>query len=125
MHLSPTLAFAASTFIVAIPVCVIAAALSSPIELFPILEKKSTTITYCNTYDGTCGGVCVTTTVDGAKCLDVPGTNCLKADANVIFCNDTTCAVQDLTGACNNYNNCAILTSDGYCWTPGTNSIQT
>ncbi|KAG6818222.1 hypothetical protein H0H93_015269 [Arthromyces matolae] len=86
------------------------------------LESRSalnTIVTYCSTRSGSiCGGTC-TVYNGGATCLAAPGTNCLSATHNVAFCDRGGCG-----GSCNNFANCGTRLDNGYCWTPGTSSIN-
>ncbi|KAI5831844.1 hypothetical protein K523DRAFT_345779 [Schizophyllum commune Tattone D] len=78
----------------------------------------NTVVTYCNKrVNDVCGGAC--TVYNGqAKCLYAPGTNCLAATNNVGFCAGGSCG-----GGCNQLSTCGTRLGNGYCWTPGTNSI--
>ncbi|EJD40301.1 hypothetical protein AURDEDRAFT_35236, partial [Auricularia subglabra TFB-10046 SS5] len=58
----------------------------------PVLSSRqlggNVTVVYCSTRtQGVCGGPCTVRTV-GAVCLPAPGTNCLRATANVGFCSN-------------------------------------
>lgn len=81
-------------------------------------SAQTTTVTYCSTrIDDVCGGACTVYT-GGATCLWAGGTNCLAATNNVGFCDETGCG-----GSCNQLSSCGTPLGDGYCYTPGTNSI--
>ncbi|KAF8957179.1 hypothetical protein BDZ97DRAFT_1763135 [Flammula alnicola] len=78
----------------------------------------NTIVTYCDTrVDNVCGGTC-TVYSGGATCLDAWGTNCLAATNNVAFCDQGGCG-----GSCNQLSSCGTPMDNGFCWTPGTNSI--
>ncbi|KAG6848741.1 hypothetical protein H0H93_014454 [Arthromyces matolae] len=78
-----------------------------------------TIVTYCSKRSGNiCGGAC-TVYNGGAACLSAPKTNCLSATNNVAFCDHGNCG-----GSCNNFATCGTRLDNGFCWTPGTNSIN-
>ncbi|TFK71102.1 hypothetical protein BDN72DRAFT_838207 [Pluteus cervinus] len=81
-------------------------------------RAQNVIVAYCtNRVNGACGGPC--TVYNGpAICLDAPGTNCLAATANVGFCDRGGCG-----GSCNSYATCGTSLDNGFCYTPGTNSI--
>ncbi|KAI0355824.1 hypothetical protein OH77DRAFT_1424080 [Trametes cingulata] len=82
------------------------------------LAAQQTTVTYCSFRSGNvCGGEC-TVYRGGATCLDAPATECLSATADVSFCDRAGCS--DL---CNQLDSCATRLNDGFCFTPGTESI--
>ncbi|KAH9913761.1 uncharacterized protein B0H18DRAFT_960153 [Fomitopsis serialis] len=65
-----------------------------------------------------CGGSC--TVYNGsAKCLNAPDTQCLAATNNVGFCDKGGCG-----GSCNQLSTCGTHLDNGYCYTPGTKSIN-
>ncbi|TFK64309.1 hypothetical protein BDN72DRAFT_872093 [Pluteus cervinus] len=67
--------------------------------------------------NGACGGPC--TVYNGPSvCLSAPGTNCLSATADVGFCNEGGCS-----GSCNSFDSCGDTLDNGFCFTPGTDSI--
>ncbi|RPD58869.1 hypothetical protein L226DRAFT_616610 [Lentinus tigrinus ALCF2SS1-7] len=75
-------------------------------------------VTYCSDRtQNVCGGPC-TVYNGGAACLYAPDTNCLSATANVGFCDHTDCG-----GSCNQLASCGTRLDNGFCYTPGTNSI--
>ena len=76
-------------------------------------------VTYCShRTQNVCGGPC-TVYNGGAACLNAPDTNCLSATANVGFCDRSGCG-----GSCNQLSTCGTRLEDGYCYTPGTRSIN-
>ncbi|ESK90757.1 hypothetical protein Moror_4079 [Moniliophthora roreri MCA 2997] len=86
------------------------------------LDKRAalnTMVVYCNTRtQNVCGGIC--TVYNGnARCLDAPGTACLRATTNVGFCSSPGCG-----GTCNQYSTCGTRLDGGFCFTPGTRSIN-
>ncbi|KAJ3728060.1 hypothetical protein DFJ43DRAFT_1085656 [Lentinula guzmanii] len=87
----------------------------------PITKRniESTMVVYCSvrTVD-VCGGAC-TVYNGGATCLNAPDTNCLSATNNVGFCDHSGCG-----GSCNQLSTCGVRLDDGFCYTPGTNSIN-
>lgn len=89
-----------------------------PINPLTARSALNTMVTYCNTRQkNVCGGRC-TVYNGGAKCLNAPGTNCLAATHNVAFCNKSGCS-----GDCNQLSSCGTRLDDGFCYTPGTESI--
>ncbi|KAM5536117.1 hypothetical protein V8D89_010216, partial [Ganoderma adspersum] len=78
----------------------------------------TTTVTYCSIrVGGVCGGPCMVYT-GGGTCLNAPNTNCLGATNNVAFCDRGNC-----TGDCSQLSTCATGMDNGFCFTPGTESI--
>ncbi|KAJ8088374.1 hypothetical protein PM082_022447 [Marasmius tenuissimus] len=79
----------------------------------------NTMVVFCDTRtQRVCGGTC--TVYNGNhRCLDAPGTNCLRATTNVGFCDRRGC-----TGNCNQFSACGTRLDDGFCSTPGTRSIN-
>lgn len=83
------------------------------------LNPLTTTITFCSTVTaGLCSGPCNVFTGAGV-CHATPGTNCLSATTNVAFCDHSGCS-----GSCNTFADCGTKLNDGFCDTPGTNSIS-
>ncbi|TFK71107.1 hypothetical protein BDN72DRAFT_895953 [Pluteus cervinus] len=69
-----------------------------------------------------CSGDCTIHTAGGGfsgGCASVPGTNCILATTDLQFCTGTAC-----TGTCNSLADCGDILSDGFCATPGTNTIS-
>ena len=95
--------------------------LGKPLGDLSDLSKRNaldTSVTYCNTQiDNVCGGDC-TVYNGGPTCLSAPGTNCLFATNNVAFCNTDGCG-----GDCNQFSSCGVVLDNGFCDTPGTESI--
>ncbi|KAH7878464.1 uncharacterized protein C8R40DRAFT_1089748 [Lentinula edodes] len=87
----------------------------------PITKRitEDTMVVYCSvrTQD-VCGGAC-TVYNGGATCLNAPNTNCLSATNNVGFCDRGGCG-----GSCNQLSTCGVRLDDGFCYTPGTSSIN-
>ncbi|KAJ3810781.1 hypothetical protein F5876DRAFT_88713 [Lentinula aff. lateritia] len=87
----------------------------------PITKRntENTMVVYCSvrTQD-VCGGAC-TVYNGGANCLNAPNTNCLSATNNVGFCDRDGCG-----GSCNQLSTCGVRLDDGFCYTPGTSSIN-
>lgn len=82
---------------------------------------QSTTVTYCGQVSGNlCSGPCTVSTGNGI-CINAPGTNCLAASTDVAFCDYDNC---DSSDGCHNLSQCGTRLNDGYCFTPGTNSIS-
>lgn len=83
-----------------------------------LLKRQSIVVTYCDKrIDDLCGGNCFT--YGGpAACLDAPGTACIRANGNVGFCDREGCG-----HSCNQLSSCGTLLGDGFCDTPGTQSI--
>ncbi|KAF4569978.1 hypothetical protein EYR40_008961 [Pleurotus pulmonarius] len=79
----------------------------------------NTRVTYCNRRTGSvCGGDC--TVYDGGNaCLNAPDTTCLMATNNVAFCSSDGCV-----GDCTTLKNCKKRLDGGFCYTPGTRSIN-
>ena len=86
------------------------------------LSKRNalnTIITFCSNRVGDfCEGPCSVFN-GGDTCLEAPGTNCLNATNNVAFCNQAGC-----TGSCNQFSSCGTRLQNGFCFTPGTESIS-
>ena len=81
-------------------------------------QDVNTTVTYCSVRTGgVCGGPCTVYT-GGGTCLNAPNTNCLGASHNVAFCDHANC-----TGECSQLSTCATTMNNGFCFTPGTESI--
>ncbi|KAF6754965.1 hypothetical protein DFP72DRAFT_898155 [Ephemerocybe angulata] len=80
---------------------------------------QNTRVVYCsNRTNNVCGGAC--TVYDGnARCLDAPDTNCISATTNVGFCDRGGCG-----GSCNQLSSCGTRLDNGFCYTPGTRSIN-
>ncbi|KZV63199.1 hypothetical protein PENSPDRAFT_616917 [Peniophora sp. CONT] len=75
-------------------------------------------VVYCTSRSGdVCGGSCTVYT-GPATCISSPGTRCMKADFDVSFCDHGGCS-----GSCNQYNSCGTKLGNGFCDTPGTQSI--
>ncbi len=75
-------------------------------------------ITYCSSRtQNVCGGAC-TVYNGGATCLYAGGTVCIAATANVGFCDRQNCG-----GSCNQLASCGTRLDNGFCYTPGTQSI--
>ncbi|KAF8808895.1 hypothetical protein BYT27DRAFT_7232521 [Phlegmacium glaucopus] len=85
------------------------------------LSKRNalnTIVTYCrNRIGNACGPPC-TVYNGGPTCLNAPGTQCLNATRNVVFCAGTGCG-----GGCNQLSTCGTRLDNNFCWTPGTESI--
>ncbi|KAL0061014.1 hypothetical protein AAF712_012187 [Marasmius tenuissimus] len=79
----------------------------------------NTMVVYCSQRtQNICGGAC--TVYNGnARCLNAPNTNCLRATTNVGFCDRAGCS-----GSCNQYSSCGTRLDGGFCYTPGTRSIN-
>ncbi|KAI0817010.1 hypothetical protein BC628DRAFT_1096393 [Trametes gibbosa] len=90
-------------------------------EPFNPLAKRSaqtTTVTYCTKSVGPiCGGTC-TVYNGGAACIDAAGTTCIAATRDIGFCDLAGCA-----GNCNALSQCGTSMSNGFCFTPDTQSI--
>ncbi|TCD68004.1 hypothetical protein EIP91_011673 [Steccherinum ochraceum] len=83
-------------------------------------------VIFCSVYSGTsCEGPC-TVYRGGAGCIETPTTNCLKASANVSFCNLEGCQTQanDNARHCNQLSTCGTHGDHGFCFTPGTVSVN-
>ena len=79
----------------------------------------STTLTVCSHVNGNlCSGPCTVFTGNG-ECINTPGTNCLAATTDVSFCNKSKCG-----GTCNLFSKCGVALENGFCDTPGTNSVS-
>ena len=92
--------------------------IGKPINPLAPRSAQDTTVTYCSTKNGNfCGGPCTVYT-GGATCLNAPNTNCLSATNNVAFCNSPGCG-----GTCNQFSTCGNRLDNGFCSTPGTQSI--
>ncbi|KAJ2913808.1 hypothetical protein MD484_g6612, partial [Candolleomyces efflorescens] len=87
----------------------------------PLADRAAlnTRVVYCNRRtNNVCGGDC--TVYDGnARCLNAPDTQCLSATTNVGFCDRAGCG-----GSCNQYSSCGTRLDNGFCYTPGTRSIN-
>ncbi|EIM86068.1 uncharacterized protein STEHIDRAFT_131718 [Stereum hirsutum FP-91666 SS1] len=82
-------------------------------------KRQSTSVTYCNKRtDDVCGGTCNVYT-GGPTCIDAPGTACISATGNVGFCDRAGCG-----HSCNQFSSCGTKLDDGFCATPGTQSIN-
>ncbi|KAJ7107782.1 hypothetical protein C8R44DRAFT_319962 [Mycena epipterygia] len=82
------------------------------------MRQATTMVTYCtNRIDDICGGTCQVYN-GGATCLAASGTSCIAATTNVGFCDKGGCG-----GSCNELSSCGTPLSNGFCDTPGTNSI--
>ncbi|KAI0716405.1 hypothetical protein C8Q76DRAFT_724119 [Earliella scabrosa] len=93
--------------------------IGEPINPLVPRSAQATMVTYCSRRTvNVCGGAC-TVYNGGARCLDAPGTNCLAATNNVGFCDRAGC-----TGSCNQLSTCGTRMDNGYCYTPGTRSIN-
>ncbi|PIL23598.1 hypothetical protein GSI_14911 [Ganoderma sinense ZZ0214-1] len=80
--------------------------------------SENTMVTYCNKrVNNVCGGSC-TVYNGGAACLDAPGTNCFVATNNVGFCDRAGCG-----HSCHQLSTCGTRLDNGFCFTPGTQSI--
>ncbi|KAJ2912386.1 hypothetical protein MD484_g8020, partial [Candolleomyces efflorescens] len=78
-----------------------------------------TRVVYCSQRTvNVCGGAC-TVYQGNARCLDAPNTNCLFATTNVGFCDRAGCG-----GSCNQFSTCGTRLDGGFCYTPGTRSIN-
>ncbi|KAI0367396.1 hypothetical protein BV20DRAFT_970580 [Pilatotrama ljubarskyi] len=83
------------------------------------LNTQQTTITFCSHRSGNlCSGPCNVFTGSGV-CHATPGTNCLSATTDVSFCDGSNCG-----GSCNQFNSCGTHLENGFCATPGTNSVS-
>ncbi|PIL23593.1 hypothetical protein GSI_14906 [Ganoderma sinense ZZ0214-1] len=93
--------------------------IGKPINPLTPRSALDTTVTYCSIRTGgVCGGPCTVYT-GGAKCLHAPDTNCLGAsDTSVEFCTSAGCA-----GSCTQLSACGTKMDNGFCFTPGTESI--
>ena len=87
----------------------------------PLADRAAlnTRVVYCNRRtNNVCGGDC--TVYNGnSKCLNAPDTQCLSATTNVGFCDRAGCG-----GSCNQYSSCGTRLDNGFCYTPGTRSIN-
>ncbi|KAJ3870868.1 hypothetical protein F5051DRAFT_463877 [Lentinula edodes] len=87
----------------------------------PITKRNTedTMVVYCSVRtQNVCGGAC-TVYNGGATCLSAPNTNCLSATNNVGFCDHSGCG-----GSCNQLSTCGVHLDNGFCYTPGTSSIN-
>ncbi|KAJ3798058.1 hypothetical protein GGU11DRAFT_26608 [Lentinula aff. detonsa] len=87
----------------------------------PITKRnvENTMVVYCSVRTvNVCGGAC-TVYNGGATCLNAPNTNCLSATSNVGFCDHAGCG-----GSCNQLSTCGVRLDGGFCYTPGTKSIN-
>ncbi|TCD60781.1 ssDNA endodeoxyribonuclease [Steccherinum ochraceum] len=86
-------------------------------------------VIFCSVRGGTsCQGPC-TVYRGGTGCIETPTTNCLKASANVSFCNTEGCQTQgppttDGFKHCHELSTCGEPIDDGFCFTPGTVSVN-
>ncbi|KAF7328421.1 hypothetical protein MVEN_02558000 [Mycena venus] len=89
-----------------------------PIEALGV-NPLVTTITFCSTRTANlCSGPCNVFTGAGV-CHATPGTNCLAATTDVSFCDGANCG-----GSCHTLSACGTRLDNGFCFTPGTNSIS-
>ncbi|GJE96902.1 hypothetical protein PsYK624_131100 [Phanerochaete sordida] len=90
----------------------------APLNPLTPRSAQNTMVTYCShRVDNVCGGPC-TVYNGGATCLNAPGTNCLAATHNVGFCDRGGCG-----HSCNQLSTCGTRLDNGFCFTPGTQSI--
>ncbi|PIL23597.1 hypothetical protein GSI_14910 [Ganoderma sinense ZZ0214-1] len=90
----------------------------APINPLVPRAAQNTIVTYCNKRaNNVCGGSCSVYN-GGAACIAASGTNCLAATHNVAFCDRGSCG-----GTCNQLDSCGTRLDNGFCYTPGTNSI--
>ncbi|KAL4252601.1 hypothetical protein AB1N83_013474 [Pleurotus pulmonarius] len=85
----------------------------------PLRRDGQVRVVHCTTRSGdVCGGNC--NVFEGtATCIDAPGTSCIMASSNVAFCDKANCG-----GSCNTIDSCGTNLSSGFCFTPGTKSIN-
>ncbi|KAF7341685.1 hypothetical protein MSAN_02066800 [Mycena sanguinolenta] len=89
-----------------------------PIEMLGV-DPLVTTLTVCSTRTAQlCSGPCTVFTGTGT-CFNTPNTNCLAATTDVAFCDHSNCG-----GSCNTLSTCGTRLDDGFCYTPGTNSVS-
>ena len=92
--------------------------IGEPINPLAPRSAQNTMVTYCNTrIDNICGGSCSVYN-GGATCIAAPGTSCLAATNNVGFCDRGGCG-----HSCNQLSTCGTRLDNGFCYTPGTQSI--
>ena len=92
--------------------------IGEPINPLAPRSAQNTMVTYCNPrIDNICGGSCSVYN-GGATCLAAPGTSCLAATNNVGFCDRGGCG-----HSCNQLSTCGTRLDNGFCYTPGTQSI--
>ncbi|KAH7103656.1 hypothetical protein BKA62DRAFT_696062 [Auriculariales sp. MPI-PUGE-AT-0066] len=92
--------------------------IGDPIEASREKRQQSVQVVYRSIrQNNVCGGPC-TVYNGGPTCLDAPDTNCLRATANVAFCDRGGCG-----GSCNQLASCGTRLDNGFCWTSGTASI--
>ncbi|KDR70657.1 hypothetical protein GALMADRAFT_282130 [Galerina marginata CBS 339.88] len=92
--------------------------IGKPVNPLTPRSALATMVTYCsNRSFSICGGPC-TVYNGGATCLHAPNTNCLAATHNIAFCSGDNC-----DGGCNPLATCGVKLDNGFCYTPGTNSI--
>ncbi len=81
-------------------------------------SAQSTSVTYCTKRVGSlCGGSCNVYS-GGATCLAAPNTACVGATHDVAFCDKTGC-----DGNCALLSTCGAPMGNGFCATPGAQSI--
>ncbi|KAI0644240.1 hypothetical protein C8Q79DRAFT_1012041 [Trametes meyenii] len=92
--------------------------IGEPINPLSPRAAQNTIVTFCNKRtQNICGGSCSVYN-GGPTCLAARGTSCLSATANVGFCDHDNCS-----GSCNSFDSCGTRLANGFCDTPGTNSI--
>ncbi|RPD69856.1 hypothetical protein L226DRAFT_266015 [Lentinus tigrinus ALCF2SS1-7] len=92
--------------------------IGKPIDRNAPRSAEDVTVIYCSKIVGSiCSGPC-TVYYGGPTCLYAPDTNCLSASDNVAFCDGSDC-----NGSCNMFGSCGGRMDNGFCATPGTNSI--
>ncbi|KAF9554392.1 hypothetical protein CPC08DRAFT_766741 [Agrocybe pediades] len=86
----------------------------------PDAALDSTVVVYCSSIveNSECGGRCSVYNGD-STCLSTPDTQCVYASANVALCNGGRCS-----GSCIDTASCRTFTNNGFCYSPGTESIQ-
>ncbi|KAJ6567342.1 hypothetical protein DFH09DRAFT_457567, partial [Mycena vulgaris] len=83
------------------------------------LASRSTDITYCT--DLTSSGCALNSCKSYSgppTCLNTPGTSCLIASSNIMYCTGANCA-----GTCQPFIPCKFPIARGFCFTPLTASI--
>ncbi|KAF7372741.1 hypothetical protein MSAN_00479500 [Mycena sanguinolenta] len=89
-----------------------------PIEMLGA-DPLVTTLTVCSTRTAQlCSGPCTVFTGSGT-CFNTPNTKCLAATTDVSFCDHSNCQ-----GSCNTLSTCGTRLNNGFCSTPGTNSVS-
>lgn len=74
-------------------------------------------VVYCSSRSGeVCGGSC--TVYNGPATCISGDTVCLRASADVSFCDHAGCS-----GSCNQFSSCGTILNGGFCDAPGTKSI--